>query len=231
MTNFDEELAQLRAEITVPDAAATQRVAARLSRSIGTLAVGGAAPVPRAMPWARPLQLVTSFVVGGIAGAGLYGALRAPTVERVYVERPPAPSQASVTSATPAMSAVNAVPASSTVLELAPTAPSARTTALTPSASAASDRLASLAEQQTLLDVARAAFAGSDYASTLKILAVHAARFPKSALTEEREALQIKALAASDRLQEARMLAARFRTRHPQSLLLPSIKDSVGTIP
>ncbi|HET7542989.1 MAG TPA: hypothetical protein VFK05_24115 [Polyangiaceae bacterium] len=224
MNDFDEELAQLRGEVIVPDAEATRRVAARLSRSIGALGVGQASPVP-GMPGLRPLSLVTSFVVGGIAGAALYGALRAPRVEKVYVERPSASVQAPVTSAPPVASAP---PATSALPEVAP-AP--RPAALTPSASASGERLASLAEQQAMLDVARAAFARSDYSATLKTLATHAARFPKSVLGEEREALQIKALAANDQLTQARTLAARFQTRHPQSLLLPSIKDSVGTIP
>ena len=93
------------------------------------------------------------------------------------------------------------------------------------------DRSASLAEQQALLDVARQEFAQSDYAQTLKTLALHSARFSKSVLAEEREALWIKALAASDRLPDARARAARFRALYPQSLLLPSIIDSVGAIP
>jgi len=225
MTDFDEELARLRAEVVVPDAAATSRVAARLSRSIGSFTVGGAAAAARPVPWARPLQLVTTFVVGGVVGAGLYGALRAPRVERVYIERPAAVAQ---------LPAPSAASATSAVAELAPAAPplsSTRPTAPAPTTGASSERAASLAEQQALLDVARVAFAHGNYSLTLQTLATHAARFPKSVLAEEREALQIKALAASERLPEARTLAHRFQARHPQSLLLPSIKDSVGTIP
>jgi hypothetical protein len=225
MTDFDQELAQLRAELVTPDAEATRRVGARLSRSIGTLAVGSVPSMPRALAWARPLQLVASFVVGGVVGAGLYSALRAPKLERVYVERPPAPVQVPVVGALPATRPPEMAPSA------APPFAFARSAALTPTASAAGDRLASLAEQQALLDVARAAFASSDYPATLKTLAAHSARFPKSVLAEEREGLQIKALAASGRVPEARALAARFQARHPQSLLLPSIKDSVGAIP
>ncbi|HYP98132.1 MAG TPA: hypothetical protein VER96_05630 [Polyangiaceae bacterium] len=230
--DLDEELAQLRADVVEPDAEATRRIAARLARSIGPFGGDSAAPAPRGLPWARPLQLATSFVVGGVMGAGLYGALRAPRVERVYVERSPATIQTTSSSATPLLdpvSAPSAVVAVPTIAEPPPR--SNRSTVSTPSASASGDRLASLAEQQALLDVARAAFARSDYSGALQTLATHAARFPKSVLAEEREALQIKALAASDRLQEARALATRFQARHPQSLLLPSIKDSVGTIP
>jgi len=225
MTDFDEELAQLRAEVVVPDATATRRVAARLSHSIGAAAVGQAGSA-RAFLWARPLQLVTSFVLGGIVGAGVYGALRPPRLAYVTVERPLASVEAPVASAAP-------VP--NPAFELAQTPPAApvslRTARLTPSASAGGERLASLAEQQALLDVARAEFARSDYAATLRTLAAHSARFPRSVLSEEREALQIKALAAGDRVPEARSLAARFQTRYPRSLLLPSVKDSVGTIP
>jgi len=94
-----------------------------------------------------------------------------------------------------------------------------------PTTGASGERAASLAEQQALLDVARGAFARGDYRATLQTLATHAARFPKSVLAEEREALQIKGLVASERLPEARSLARRFQARHPQSLLLPSIKD------
>jgi hypothetical protein len=48
---------------------------------------------------------------------------------------------------------------------------------------------------------------------------------------EEREALLIKALAASGQISTARAHAARFRARFPQSLLLPALADSVGQIP
>ena len=220
MTELDEALAELRTDVAGPDVGATQRISARLSRSIGAVASGGVSLPARAVPWARPLQLALSFVLGGVVGAGLYGALRAPTVERVYVERPPAAVHSPIASAEP-----EPVPVAP------PPAISGKPTALATAPSAVADRNASLAEQQALLDVARGAFAGGNYAQTLQTLASHAARFPKSVLSEEREALQIKALAASNRLPQARALAARFQTRHPQSLLLPSINDSVGAIP
>src|SRR3954463_3117715 len=238
MTDFDAELSELRADTAAPDAAATRRVAARLSRSIGTLAGDTASAASRPLTWVRPLQLVTSFVLGGAIGAVLYGALRPPVVERVYSERPSASVPAPAAAAGPFTSAVpppGAPPVTNSAPEVSlgasPTLSSSRSAALPPSASAVGDRLTSLAEQQALLDVARASFARSDYTATVRTLAVHSARFPKSALAEEREALQIKALASSSRMQEARTLATRFRARHPQSLLLPSIHDSVGAIP
>jgi len=220
MTESDDALAELRAEVAFPDAQATQRIFARLSRSIRGVAPGTVSSRTRGLPWARPVQLAVSFVVGGVVGAGLYGALRAPKLERVYIERPPAQVHLPLASAAP---------------EPAPSAPplvlSAKPAPLASVPSAAADRNVSLAEQQALLDVARVAFAGGNYAETLQTLANHAARFPNSVLAEEREALQIKALAASAQLSRARALALRFQARHPQSLLLPSIKDSVGAIP
>ena len=225
MTDFEQELAQLRADVVLPDAEAAQRVSARLSRTIGALAPGASSLPRRGFRLAQPLQIVAGFVTGGVVGALLYGALRPPKVESVYVERP------AVSASSPAASA----PPEAAPPELAPR-PSSRPAAL-PQAPLASaprisvDRLASLAEQQALLDDARVAFARSDYTQTLQILATHAARFPKSVLAEEREALQIKALAGSDRQPEARARATRFQARYPQSLLLPSIKDSVGAIP
>jgi hypothetical protein len=218
MTELDEALAELRADAALPDPGARQRIAARLSRSIGDLGSGGASLPARVVPWARPLQLAVGFALGGIVGAAIYGALRAPSVERVYIERPPVPVQLPVAGAEPE-------PAPSAT----PPTPSSKPAVL--AASATADRNPSLAEQQALLDVARVAFAAGNYAQTLQTLANHAARFPKSVLAEEREALQIKALAASNRLAQARALAGRFQARHPQSLLLPSIKDSVGAIP
>jgi hypothetical protein len=220
VTDLEEELEQLRSDVVVPDAAAKRRIAARLSGSISALPRGSARGGQRAFPWSQPVRLAVSFVLGGMAGAGLYGALRPPKVERIYLERPAASAP---------------VPTAKVIPDAAPFEPPLASSRLAAPVSAPSavvvDRKASLAEQQALLDVARVAFARGKYPQTLQTLAAHSARFPKSVLAEEREALQIKALAASDRLPEARTRALRFKAQFPQSLLLPSIKDSVGAIP
>src|SRR6478609_9922346 len=88
MTDFDRELEELRTEVAVPDLAAQQRISARLARSIGAVVVGETGARRPALSWANPLQLAASLVLGGLVGAGLYGALRPPRVERVYIERP-----------------------------------------------------------------------------------------------------------------------------------------------
>jgi outer membrane protein assembly factor BamD (BamD/ComL family) len=79
--------------------------------------------------------------------------------------------------------------------------------------------------------VARRAFGLGDYAKALQALQAHFRRFPTSVLAEEREALEIKTLAASGRVAEARSRAARFAARFPQSLFLRSIDESTKTIP
>jgi hypothetical protein len=90
---------------------------------------------------------------------------------------------------------------------------------------------ASLAAQQALLDEARVALARGDNGAALRSVDLHARRYPESILTEEREALAIKALAGKGHRVEARVRGERFRTRFPRSLLLPSIDETLGTIP
>lgn len=224
MNDFRDELTALQEDVMDPGITARERVAARLTHSIAALA-SAVAPSPKpSFAWAAPLRLATAFVVGGVTGAGLYGTLRPPAIERVFVERAGvAPSVA--------------LPRAQRELETLPSPPSPTPTASAkpaipgPALSAASDRSSSIAEQQALLDEARADFTHGDYAQTLATLAKHFQRFPKSVLAEEREALEIKALAAGGELPRAQRLATRFQAQYPQSLLLPSLRNSVGEIP
>jgi hypothetical protein len=50
-------------------------------------------------------------------------------------------------------------------------------------------------------------------------------------LTEEREALAVKALLLAGRDDEARQRAARFRERYPQSLFLPALEAKLRALP
>jgi outer membrane protein assembly factor BamD (BamD/ComL family) len=88
-----------------------------------------------------------------------------------------------------------------------------------------------LATQRALLDAARAALGGGDSAGALAALDTHERRFPNSVLSEEREALAIKALAGAGRLAEARARGARFRSRYPNSIMRPAIDATLATIP
>ncbi len=230
-----EMLALLRADFAHAGVAVKERVSSRLAQSVGVLALSGGAHAglgarPSAGPWlalrAHPLGFFASFALGAACGAGLYAAARRPAPERVvYVDHPVWQAAPAVSSAEPAPEDSEALPA------LAP--PARSPSAVVPALSASGDRggLASLAEQQALLDLARSAFAHSDYAATLAALSTHFQRYPRSVLGEEREALDIKALSAAGRTAEAKARAARFKAQFPQSLLLPSVQDSVGLIP
>jgi hypothetical protein len=74
-----------------------------------------------------------------------------------------------------------------------------------------------------LLRQARAAVAREDYASALRPIAEHAHRFKDGRLSEEREALRVKALAGLDRTDDARRVATAFRARFPRSVLLSAV--------
>jgi TolA-binding protein len=218
-----EAIALLRADFAIPEREVQTRVSNRLALGIGTLALAVAAPrtAPRWTSALRgqSLRYAISFALGGGCGAGLFAVLqRPPAPERVYVDRP-------VAQAAP-MAAVSAEPQSTVAPQ-----PSTSVAAKPPATGSASRGPAGLAEQQALLDVARSAFGRNDYPQTLAVLSAHAQRFPKSVLTEEREALEIKALAASGRVAEAKARAARFAAHFPQSLLLPSIADNLKAIP
>jgi len=74
-----------------------------------------------------------------------------------------------------------------------------------------------------LLRQARAAVAREDYAAALPQIAEHAHRFKDGRLTEEREALRVKALVGLGRTAEAHRAAAAFRARFPRSVLLSAV--------
>jgi len=94
-----------------------------------------------------------------------------------------------------------------------------------------STAVASLGEQQALLDDARKALARGENRAVLDTLSAHSTRYPSSDLTEEREALAIKALVAAGQYAAARERGARFRRQFPDSLLMPSVTKALRAIP
>lgn len=75
-----------------------------------------------------------------------------------------------------------------------------------------------LAQEQALVDTARAALARGRAIDALRAADEHAARFPAGKLAEERENLAIQALAFAGRRDEAQARAGRFHKRYPGSL-------------
>lgn len=98
---------------------------------------------------------------------------------------------------------------------------------LAPADSATSGPGPGLAEQLALLETARTALRQHDAAAALRALQEHAAKFPKSLLAEEREALTIRALLMSNRVPEAQSRLARFEQTYPGSLLLPTLRGAL----
>jgi hypothetical protein len=78
-------------------------------------------------------------------------------------------------------------------------------------------------QELRLLRPARAAVARGDFVAALSPIAEHAHRFKDGRLSEEREALRVKALFGLGRNDEALRAATSFRAHFPHSVLLPAV--------
>jgi hypothetical protein len=159
-----------------------------------------------------------TFLLGGAAGAILHATLEKPTPPRVvYLESPAAPP-------------APAPPETRNPEAPRPSPPSLPATAPAPPQATASAST-SLSAERALIDRARADLASGNAQGALSRLELHAHRFPKPQLSEEREALVIQSLVTLGRYDEARAVAARFKATNPGSLFLPAIEASLGSIP
>lgn len=171
------------------------------------------APGVRRRGLAITLAATVAFVVGA-AGAAV--ALRNRAHEPQRVVAPPVASASESPVCTAACEPSAALP--SATAAPVPSSDEATTgTRPVPSMSARESYAAELA----LLQRAQAAYADRNFATTLLLVGEHARRFPGGRLTEEREALRVKALLGGGREQEARKAAAAFANRFPRSALLP----------
>ena len=167
----------------------------------------------------KPLRTIAAaFLLGSAGGAGLHAAF-APTREHtVYVEHPIAVPE-------PRPFAFN-VPN--------PTAPSADRDTETPEAPKGRGNpapvVSALTAERALLDRARKALARGGTQEAEAALDLHARRHPMGLLGEEREALAIKVLVDSGRVEEARRRAAKFKDRYPRSLFGPAVEEAIATI-
>jgi hypothetical protein len=182
-----------------------------LARAHAAVVAGGSrvatpAPAPRTR-WAAAAAVVCLLSVA--VGASAY-QIRA----RIHLATPP--------SRPPAAAPVQAPPPSVRSAPIAEVVPEAPAPAPVPPALSRAD--AARAELR-LLRQARAAVAREDYPAALPPIAEHARRFKDGRLTEEREALRVKALAGLGRSEDARRAAAAFRARFPRSVLLPAVNQ------
>jgi hypothetical protein len=95
----------------------------------------------------------------------------------------------------------------------------------------APDPVDAVREEAALLQTAHAALARGDIATAGAKLDEHAARFPRGALSAEREAARVHLLCASGRSADARAAASAFVAANPRSPLAPSVKSSCATTP
>jgi resuscitation-promoting factor RpfA len=84
-----------------------------------------------------------------------------------------------------------------------------------------------LAAQQSLLDDARSSLVRGDGTSALSAVGAHRLRFPDTSLGEERAAIEIRALIALGRIEEARERHGAFERAFPGSLFIPSLRTLV----
>jgi hypothetical protein len=86
-----------------------------------------------------------------------------------------------------------------------------------------------LAAERALLDAARVALGRGEPDAALDAVARHAREFPNGRLTEEREALAVRALAKAGRVEEARARGVTFLEKYPRSLAGPAVRAAMGT--
>ena len=196
-------------EREVPALSAATRARA-IARARAALVAGvdrRATPVPvRHTRWAAAAALFC--ILGGAVGAAAYQF-------RAYLA--PAPEIHPIAAPVKAVAAPRPVAPAPIVEEAPATAPPAA-----PAKPVLSKADAARAELR-LLRQARGAVAREDYASALRPIAEHAHRFKDGRLTEEREALRVKALAGLGRTDDARRAATAFRARFPRSVLLSAV--------
>jgi hypothetical protein len=206
-----------------PGPEAKARVLARLAVVAPVLAPRGTASA--ASLAGKAVVAVTALVVGGVAGAGLYAELRpSPPPQLVYLPQPLMPSTASVAP----------VVAPSAAAELSASPPAGLAPRAIPSpapAGAYSSHAAQLTAERVLLDEARGALAQGDPSRALDRIERHRRTFSSPILGEERDAMEVEALARLGRSAEARARADAFRRRTPDSLFLPAVESAIGSIP
>jgi hypothetical protein len=228
-------------EIPAQPAAVRARAIARARAAIeaGIAAppfAAGSSRVAPTMRWAAAVAL--AFAATAAVGAVTYGVsghfardqipmAAHPTHPAPAVAAPKAP--APPPAAIPAPIAVPIVPIAVPIaVPIVPIdeAPPARARVISPPRLSRADAVRA---ELTLLRPARAAVAREDFAAALPPIAEHARRFKDGRLTEEREALRVKALVGLGRSDEARRAAAAFRAHFPHSVLLPAVGQMSAT--
>jgi hypothetical protein len=179
----------------------------------------------KASSWRRALTLpliAAALGAAGLAaaGAGLY-VWRAPAVEP---KQPPEVAVARSTSV-----AVGGALLQATSVDKGPSEPppEPRVAATAPAGSEGPRALSvkQYATELLLLEPARSSISRGDYAAALTAIGQHRREFPNGQLSQEREALRVRALWGLGQRPAALAAARAFRQRYPRSALLSWLKD------
>jgi len=249
MHNVDDELEAFLRAARMPFADAEEGKQAMLTRLEATLGSLGPPPSPSPAPPAPPRAAVdrrsssaskrvpvlrgwraASFVAGGfamgVAAHAAYDASRArkpsPLVATVASQRTDV-TEARVTPPTPSR------PSTWVPAEVAPTPMGPLSSVPVPLAASPEPR-GDLPRERVLLEAARTALERGDPAHALTALDRHRSRFPEGQLREERETLEVYALVAAGRADEARAKTRSFHRAFPMSLqgaALDALLDSL----
>lgn len=204
----DEVAARLLARLeglAVPPASAPQPPTAPRPPSVP------AAPVAAA--GAKVLTSVALLAVGAVAGSGATWVVMrseaphdAPVSAAVVVVPPP-----------PAPAPVEVV-VTEVAVDAGPSVAPKRT----------AEPVSTLKQEQLLLDTARTALISQRATEALEALERHRRAFPTGTLAEQREALTVQALAASGDVAGAKIKAAAFLQRYPQSVYGPMVEAAIS---
>jgi hypothetical protein len=203
-----------------------ERARATLTRNV--LPLAARSPSSR---WAKVgLAAAVAMVLSSLCAAAFFAgyrirnrnvesATKAPTAPHsIIVQQVPGPSV--VVALIPVASAVNQLTTNAGALHPGRPGPNE-------AAKSAID-VESYTKELLVLQPARQAVARQDFNSALSAITEHQRQFPSGRLTEEREALRVKALLGLGRNAEAQRAGAAFRVRFPRSALLGRIEEMLG---
>jgi hypothetical protein len=189
--------------------------------SIGSaMATGAAASATRTIA----IVGAAAFAAGGITGGLVTRQWLAPAPLVVAVDAPPPMVATAMAAPTPTIASIQASELPPSIAITAQPIPaSAEGASPAPAASTALDR------ERELLDVAKSALRRRLAEVALDAIDRHGSQFPAGQLREEREALRVQALVLAGRRDEASVKAAEFKKDYEDSLLLPSVEQSVAS--
>ncbi len=177
---------------------------------------------------ARVVAAFLGTFAAGVATGVVVEQKRAPAAPTAAA---PSPLVTSPALPLPAHSALNNSPPAIPVSDLPRVEQAPKRTSSAVSAASSADppvpSTRGLSAERALLDVARNALARGAATEALAAADRHARDYPEGVLSEEREAIVIKALIALGRNPEARVRAQRFEQRFPNALMLHAIRAAL----